>query len=696
MGRSTKRLYISVLTCVAIVAVAIGLFVLFGMSPYKTIVFKNSEFEDVKLKQGSVIDKLPKMEQEGYVFYGWYYKSDLLEENKVSEGEDIITENIELYPKLERGSFTITFNINGADEGSNTPEPVTEKFETLVNLPVAETVGIYKVDNSLTSVDKKWRKLELKYWSTNSDGSGEHYEQGSQIAIPGKDITLYAHWGRKETKVLFYPNGGAYVNELTIFTGETISADYIKTMAISKPGYHFTNWYQRETITPSDVPYDVSIPVEVAELKLYAQWAPNEYSAKFYADYDTMADPNGTPWRTVAIYHDGFVSDPKADFKAEVKKDGLYFKHWAVGDKNINTPFNFDKKVSWHVQMFAVWTDEVSVENETSADCFKFNESTNTITGLTAKGEALSHIVIPRKINLKDVLAISGVNSNNLISVTLPQTLKDDKDEFGVVKTPAIKEDAFIYCPKLTSFAIAGTLNDYKVVDGVLFNKDGSVLLRYPASKNGASYVVPAETNKIASYAFSKASKLETLECNVATIDMMAFDNATSITTLKLGSKVTNINEHSFREFNSLKFVEIENNNKFIVTAGILYKQETVNGTLVPTTAIKCFNKNQNVTIVLPESVTLIDGYAFQYCSNIEKLEFGAGVIRFGDNCLFGLTGLKEIKFNNPNTTGITIRGELISEKGALEKVWAHENSFIWTELGKKDFLVPLLNPITD
>ena len=48
--------------------------------------------------------------------------------------------------------------------------------------------------------------MVLKYWSTNPDGSGDRYEQGDKISVPGRNITLYAHWSRMETRVLFYPN----------------------------------------------------------------------------------------------------------------------------------------------------------------------------------------------------------------------------------------------------------------------------------------------------------------------------------------------------------------------------------------------------------------------------------------------------------------------------------------------------------
>lgn len=679
MGRSTKKLYTIVFISVAIVAAAIALFVILGMTPFKTITFKNSTFETRKLKQGDVIDNLPEITQEGYVFYGWYYSEDLSEENKVKEGVDVISNNIELYPKIQKGIYTITFDINGADSGSNTPDSFTAEFESTTTAPNAEQVGIYKYNPEYG----EFGDLVLKYWTTNPDGTGDKYEQGATISVPGKNITLYAYWARRETVVKFYTNGGGFKPDLTIYTGDIIpEAD--REITVRREGYHFVNWYEKETILPSDVPYNFNKPVTVDTLKLYAHWAPNQYSAKFYSDFESMS-MGRAPWKTFEIYHDGFVTDPKEQFKEEVKKDGLYFKNWAVGTDTINSPFDFSRKVTGPVDVFAIWTTEVTVDNETDADCFVFDENTNTITGLTEKGKALSTIVIPHKINLKDVNRITGLNSNNLMYVSLPQTLQAN----------GIGDDAFINCPNIISYSFVGNNDYFKVEDGVLFSKDGSVLYRYPASKENLSYTVPTETNRIAAYAFSMAKKVETLEANVATLDSFVFVNATSIKTLKLGSRVSNISENTFRELKTLEVVEIQNNNNFMVENGILYRAEMVGGVKTPTAVLKCFNKTENAHIVLPESVTLIDGYAFQNCTNIVYLEFGSGVIRYGDNCLDGLTGLKELKFNNPSDSGITIRGmELIFEKGALETIYAYENSFMWNELNKKEFLRDLLTAI--
>ena len=236
MGRSTKKLYTMVFVSVAIVAAAVALFVILGMTPFKTITFKNSNFETVKLKQGDVIDNLPEITQEGYIFYGWYYSEDLSEENKVKQGIDVISSNIELYPKIQKGIYTVTYDINGADSDSNVPEPFTAEFETVSTTPYASVVGIHKYNPEYG----EWGDMVLKYWSTNPDGSGDRYEQGDKISVPGRNITLYAHWSRMETRVLFYPNGGAYINELTIFTG-TIIPEKDRVITVRREGYHFVD-----------------------------------------------------------------------------------------------------------------------------------------------------------------------------------------------------------------------------------------------------------------------------------------------------------------------------------------------------------------------------------------------------------------------------------------------------------------------
>lgn len=68
-------------------------------------------------------------------------------------------------------------------------------------------------------------------------------------------------------------------------------------------------------------------------------------------------------------------------------------------------------------------------------------------------------------------------------------------------------------CPNTTSFFISAKNDHFTVIDGVLFNKDKTILLFYPRGRKG-SYVVPSFVKKIGDYAFWACEELTEIELN--------------------------------------------------------------------------------------------------------------------------------------------------------------------------------------
>ena len=112
--------------------------------------------------------------------------------------------------------------------------------------------------------------------------------------------------------------------------------------------------------------------------------------------------------------------------------------------------------------------------------------------------------------------------------------------------------DVFDDCTKLQSFSISSSNTKYKVVDGVLYTKDGKTLIRYPIAKPGTSFTVPSTVTKIGYSAFYKNANLTKVVLNdpVAVIDEYAFD-ATHLTTIDIPGSVTTVNKYAFASISS-------------------------------------------------------------------------------------------------------------------------------------------------
>ena len=86
----------------------------------------------------------------------------------------------------------------------------------------------------------------------------------------------------------------------------------------------------------------------------------------------------------------------------------------------------------------------------------------------------------------------------------------------------------------LTEITVSPSNNYFTAVDGVLFDKDMTVLLQYPASKPGKTYAVPDTVKEIAPYAFYVSG---TTSSNVA---------LTALQEISLPASVDKIGEYAF------------------------------------------------------------------------------------------------------------------------------------------------------
>ena len=74
-----------------------------------------------------------------------------------------------------------------------------------------------------------------------------------------------------------------------------------------------------------------------------------------------------------------------------------------------------------------------------------------------------------------------------------------------------IGTEAFAHCTSITYFAVSSDNPNYTVSENVLFNKDKTVLMYYPAAHSRTSYTVPQSVTEIGDLAFSNATNLTEL-----------------------------------------------------------------------------------------------------------------------------------------------------------------------------------------
>lgn len=155
--------------------------------------------------------------------------------------------------------------------------------------------------------------------------------------------------------------------------------------------------------------------------------------------------------------------------------------------------------------------------------------------------DRLNSISLPSDIETIENFAFNGCTS--LTSISLPKNLKS----LGV--------QTFEGCSKLEEFKIQLSNKYYTTFDGVIFNKTGNVLIKYPAGKKDKAYTFPNNITTIGAYAFFMCDNLKniTIPEGISTIEDYAFGSCTTLQTIELPSTIKSIKANAFNKCESLQ-----------------------------------------------------------------------------------------------------------------------------------------------
>ena len=225
---------------------------------------------------------------------------------------------------------------------------------------------------------------------------------------------------------------------------------------------------------------------------------------------------------------------------------------------------------------------------------------------------SLTGIAIPDSVTEIGKYAFDGCKS--LTSITIPD---------GVT---SIGDGAFYNCSSLTEIKVASENSNYVSVNGVLYNKDKTTIICYPAGKKGNNYKIPDGVTKVDSSAFIGCSSLTsiTIPNGVTSIGDSAFEDCTSLKSITIPNSVTSIGDSAFEDCTSLTSITIPN--------GV---------TSIGDSAFEGCTSLTSITI--PNSVTSIGSGAFIGCSSLTSITIPDSVTCIGDSAFNGCTSLTSI-----------------------------------------------------
>ncbi len=229
-------------------------------------------------------------------------------------------------------------------------------------------------------------------------------------------------------------------------------------------------------------------------------------------------------------------------------------------------------------------------------------------------GELQEDIVIPNNVTSIAYDAFWGCSS--LKTLTIPNSV-----------TNAIIN--YVRCPNLETIVVASDNPNYSSIDGVLFDKEGTTLLRCPMGKQG-TYTIPSNVTSIAYGAFSGCDNLisVTIPENISSVANNAFNGVLNI--IYAGS--LSVSSWGARSVNGY----MENN--------IVYSDETKTSLIACSKAIKG-------ELEIPNSVTSIGGSAFSGCHNLASVTIPNSVTSIGSSAFRNCTGLTSVTIPNSVTS---------------------------------------------
>ena len=273
-------------------------------------------------------------------------------------------------------------------------------------------------------------------------------------------------------------------------------------------------------------------------------------------------------------------------------------------------------------------------------------------------------------VKLNDGLEKIGANalSGTLTTeVVMPDSLTDVGygafSQMGSLKTATVGRNvkdgqlvaAFAYDNALTEIKVPEGTKNYEAIDGVLYNKDKTVLTAFPLGKRveNDDYKMPAGTVKVADYAFAHAYTLThvTFPDSLREVGYMSFIED-KLTSVELPAEFETVGASAFQGNGQMTSLKLGGTKK-VLGSGFAYNQALTSvdfGTRLESLGNLSFTYVNGLTeLVFPDTLVSLGDMGFANMPNLEKVHIGAKMTGGLSMAFTGDPKLKELTVSPDN-----------------------------------------------
>lgn len=208
-------------------------------------------------------------------------------------------------------------------------------------------------------------------------------------------------------------------------------------------------------------------------------------------------------------------------------------------------------------------------------------------------------------------------------------------------------------CGSLTEITVAEDHPNYKSVDGVLFSKDGTTLIQYPANKKAFEYTTPAGVKTIGTYAFQgTSSRLKEIVIGdgVETVKAFAFQDSQA-ESISIADSVTSMEKLCFYKCPYLETIKLSSGMDTLVTNLV-------------------WNCDSLTALTIPASVVKIENSAVSSCTNLSAIEIQAvDMTSIGSNAFSGLSSALKVTVANDTVKALVVASGISEDQVIVKSV---------------------------